>query len=161
MAGSRGGKRPGAGRPKGSGQRIPPWKGDPTYKGLEALAQEASPEAMQTIIWLSQNADNPNCRLAACNTILDRAWGKARQSHKHQHSVEQRDRPITDIEFVGQVDLRRLTDDELRDFQRLLDRATVPPPIEAQVTPTPALGPAVTHYGPRASRANGPSARGR
>jgi hypothetical protein len=130
MAGSRGGKRPGAGRPKGSGQRMPPWKGDPTYKGLEALAQEASLEAMQTIIWLSQRADNQNCRLAACNTILDRAWGKARQSHKH--SVEPKDRPITEVDIVGQVDLRRLTNDELREFGRLLDRATVPPPIEAQ-----------------------------
>jgi hypothetical protein len=68
-------------------------------------------------------------RLAACNIILDRAWGKPRQSHKHQHRVQHG--AITHVEVAGQVDLRRLSDDELQDFERLLDRATVPAAIEA------------------------------
>jgi len=44
-------------------------------------------------------------------------WNK--QSYQHKHSVEQKDKPITEVDIVGQVDLRRLNNDELREFERL------------------------------------------
>jgi hypothetical protein len=73
---------------------------------------------MKTILWLSKHAETHTCRLAASIAVVDRAWGKPSQSHKHRHQLDQQDRPITEVDFVGQVDLRRLSDDELRDFRR-------------------------------------------
>ena len=131
MAGGHGGKRTGAGRPKGQ-TRIPPWKGHPTYKALEEAAQKFSPKVMDIIFHIAQKGKTDTARLAACGIILDLAWGKPRQSHKHQHSV-QNEQAITHVDLAGQVDLRRLTNDELRDFEQLLDRATVPATIEAGV----------------------------
>jgi hypothetical protein len=87
MAG-RGGARAGAGRPK---SRIPPWKGGPDYKALEAVAQQGSMEAMKTILWLAKHADTHTCRLAASIAVVNRAWGKPSQSHKHRHQVDPQD----------------------------------------------------------------------
>jgi len=134
---ARGGARPGAGRPKGP-PRIPQWRGDPNYLELEAIAQNNSLEILQVVLDIALNGENENARLAACSTILDRAWGKARQSHKHQHHMHH-EGVIGHMEVGGQVDLRRLSDDELRDLELLLDRATVPATIEATVSRRPAI----------------------
>jgi hypothetical protein len=132
MAGGRGGKRQGAGRPKGSTHKVPPWKGQHSFKALEEAAQKASARAIEIVCHIMENGKSDATRLSACSIIIERAWGKPKQSHQHKHSVEQKDKPITEVDIVGQVDLRRLSNDELREFERLLDRATVPPPIEAR-----------------------------
>jgi hypothetical protein len=93
----------------------------------DAIARDGAVEAMRTIVRLSRRAKNPGLRLSASLAVVERAWGKPKAQHRH--SV---DKPITEVDIVGQVDVRRLSHDELRDFERLLDRATVPPPIEAR-----------------------------
>jgi hypothetical protein len=67
----RGGKRPGAGRPPGSKQKVTP--------EIKAMAQKHCPEALEMIVQLAQNAENESTRLAAAKELLDRGYGKSRQ----------------------------------------------------------------------------------
>ena len=66
-----GGKRPGAGRPVGSKNKVTP--------EVKAMAMRHCPEALQTVLELSRNAENESTRLAAAKEILDRGYGRARQ----------------------------------------------------------------------------------
>jgi len=72
---------------------------------------------------IALNSNSDSARVSACNIILDRAWGKARQS-KHQHHV-QHEQAITHVDLAGQVDLRRLSNDELREFELSNLRAAI------------------------------------
>ena len=68
----------GAPKPPGSG-RV---KGTPNIATAEikALARKHGPEAIKEIVKLAKNAKTAEAvRLAAWNTVLDRAYGKARQ----------------------------------------------------------------------------------
>lgn len=68
----RGGKRPGAGRKKG---RVSQAKRD-----LAAMAKEHAQVALQTLVEIAQSSDSDAARVAACNSILDRGYGKPRQA---------------------------------------------------------------------------------
>ena len=74
----RGGKREGAGRPRG-----------PTaFKHLRDLAQSGTEEAVLTIADMMNDKSNPaRLRLAAAKAILERGWGKPRKAEV----VEQED----------------------------------------------------------------------
>lgn len=69
----RGGKRPGAGRPKG----VP----NKATADVKAVAGEYSQEAIDTLREIMRDKGSPAAaRVAASNAILDRAHGKPTQS---------------------------------------------------------------------------------
>jgi hypothetical protein len=67
-----GGKRPGAGRKRGSLNKA--------TTEIKAIALPYAPEAVKTLVAIMQNAGAENAaRIAASKEILDRAYGKAPQ----------------------------------------------------------------------------------
>ena len=69
---NKGGKRTGAGRPVGSKSKVTP--------EIRAMALKHCPAALDTIVYLAANAETEATRLAAAKELLDRAYGKPRQS---------------------------------------------------------------------------------
>ena len=69
---ARGGKREGAGRPKGARNK--------TTAEVKALAQSYAPAAIKELARLSTGAESEVARVAASKEILDRAYGKPTQS---------------------------------------------------------------------------------
>jgi hypothetical protein len=65
---SHGGRRIGAGRPAGSGNKAPP--------ELREIARAHSDKAFGRVLQLIDSKDE-RVALMASNTVLDRAWGKA------------------------------------------------------------------------------------
>jgi hypothetical protein len=63
-----GGRRVGAGRPAGSGNKTPP--------ELREIARAHSDKAFGRVLQLIDSKDE-RVALMASNTVLDRAWGKA------------------------------------------------------------------------------------
>jgi hypothetical protein len=76
---SRGGRRIGAGRPAGSGNKAPP--------ELREIARAHSDKAFGRVLQLIDSKDE-RVALMASNTVLDRAWGKAEA--KGEASIVQR-----------------------------------------------------------------------
>lgn len=69
----RGGKRPGAGRPKGAPNKV--------TADVKAIALEYSQEAVDTLAEVMRDKGAPAAaRVAASNAILDRGFGKPMQS---------------------------------------------------------------------------------
>lgn len=72
MAGT-GGKRVGAGRPKGQPNKA--------TADLKAFAQQHSKEAIEAIVKLMKSEDTPpQTKLAAASALLDRAHGRPAQA---------------------------------------------------------------------------------
>lgn len=69
---ARGGKREGAGRPKGSANKA--------TADIREAAQQYSGAALATLHEVMTGGDSAAARVAAANAILDRAHGKPRQS---------------------------------------------------------------------------------
>jgi len=67
-----GGRRPGAGRPKGSKNRA--------NKELRDLARTYTQDALDTLAHIAQKGESEAARVQASVALLDRAWGKPRQS---------------------------------------------------------------------------------
>ena len=77
MAG--GGKRPGAGRKPGS-----PNKGKSLeMQEIKELAKAHGPAVLERLAHLAQKAESEAASVAACNSLLDRAYGKAAQVQAH------------------------------------------------------------------------------
>jgi len=68
----RGGKRPRAGRPKGAVNRA--------TADLQAAAREYTPQALETLVAIMTKSDSDAARVAAANAVLDRGYGKAKQT---------------------------------------------------------------------------------
>jgi len=76
MAHGRGGKRPGAGRKPGSKNKTT----TETGKTLAEMAAEYTPEALLTLAEIMQDETaTATARVAAANSLLDRAHGKPLQ----------------------------------------------------------------------------------
>ncbi len=72
----RGGKRPGAGRPKGKPNAI--------TADVREAAQQYGADALRTLADIMDGKDYPPAaRVAASKEILDRAYGKAPQALEH------------------------------------------------------------------------------
>jgi predicted ArsR family transcriptional regulator len=69
---SKGGKREGAGRPKGAVNKA--------TADIREAAQEYSDQALQVLVSVATSSDSDAARVAAANAILDRAHGKPRQA---------------------------------------------------------------------------------
>jgi len=63
-----GGRRPGAGRPKGSKNRA--------NKELRNLARTYTNDALDTLAQIAQHGESESARVQASVALLDRAWGK-------------------------------------------------------------------------------------
>lgn len=67
-----GGKREGAGRPKGSRNKV--------TADIKAIAQSFGEEAIKGLIEISRDTEAPHAaRVAAFREVLDRGYGKAKQ----------------------------------------------------------------------------------
>jgi hypothetical protein len=54
---------------------------------LEALCKEKTPEALETILQVMAKAQNERAKLAAAQYVLDRGWGKPKESIEHSGGV--------------------------------------------------------------------------
>jgi hypothetical protein len=70
-----GGKRPGAGRPKGSTNKGAPEQ----RRTFTELALDYTVEALETLVTIMRYGESESARVSACSHILDRALGKAPQ----------------------------------------------------------------------------------
>lgn len=68
----KGGRREGAGRPKGSLNKA--------TASIRDAAQAYTDEALRTLATVMREGDSAAARVAAANSILDRAFGKPKQS---------------------------------------------------------------------------------
>lgn len=76
---ARGGKRPGAGRKKGSLDRA-----TIAQKGtLEELARSYTEAALKTLVDIATTSESDSARVSAAVAILDRGYGKPRQAVEH------------------------------------------------------------------------------
>ena len=69
---NRGGARPGAGRKKGTPNKA--------TADIRAAAQEYTDQALSVLVQIATAGESEAARVAAANSILDRAHGKPRQS---------------------------------------------------------------------------------
>lgn len=99
----RGGKRPGAGRRKGSVARA-----TREQKGtLGELARRYTGTAMRTLASVSERGESESARVAASIAILDRGYGKPPQAVRHSGTL-------------GTYDLSQLSDEQLESLETIL-----------------------------------------
>lgn len=79
MTTGRGGARKGAGRKKGSRSAAT----QEQQKTLSELAKEHSPDALKALVSVMKRGKSDAARVAAANSILDRAYGKPVQAVEH------------------------------------------------------------------------------
>lgn len=89
----RGGKRTGAGRPKGARNKA--------TEEVRVIAQKHAPAAIEELARLSTGAESEAARVAASKELLDRAYGKAPQSL------------VADVDLRDARSAEHLTDAEL------------------------------------------------
>ena len=70
-----GGKRPGAGRPKGV-KNI----GKDTKEDIQRLARAYTPRALKVLIEVAEKSKSDPARVSAAQALLDRGYGKPGQS---------------------------------------------------------------------------------
>lgn len=103
MAAKRGGKRPGAGRRQGSGNRA-----TKEHKAtLSDLARTHTAVALKALVTVATKGESESARVAAANALLDRAYGKPRQSVEHSGTV-------------GTYDLTKVSNDDLARLEAIL-----------------------------------------
>ena len=69
---AKGGKRPGAGRPKGAVSKA--------TADIKAQAGKYTPEALKTLASIMKSSESDPARVAAAKELLDRGHGKAPQA---------------------------------------------------------------------------------
>lgn len=74
-----GGKRPGAGRKKGTRNKATAEQ----LASLTELAQSYSDVALNTLATICQKSDSDAARVSAANSLLDRGYGRPAQSLEH------------------------------------------------------------------------------
>jgi len=81
---ARGGKREGAGRPKGRANIS-----TQAHKAtIEELARAHAPDAIKALVEIARTGASESARVAAASSLLDRAYGKPRQAVEHSGGVE-------------------------------------------------------------------------
>ena len=88
----RGGKRLGAGRPKGSKDKATREAG----ATIAELAREHSGTAIETLSTIAQSGESESARVSAANAILDRGYGKPPQAIEYSGEIKS-DGPLADI----------------------------------------------------------------
>ncbi len=82
-----GGRRPGAGRPKGSKNKA--------NKELRDLARTYTQDALKTLSQIAQHGESETARVQASVALLDRGWGKPKAQIEAEMNNEVK------IEFVA------------------------------------------------------------
>lgn len=75
----RGGKRAGAGRPKGAKDRLTREAG----ATLSELARQHTESALNALVYIATQGESETARVSAANALLDRGYGKAPQQLEH------------------------------------------------------------------------------
>jgi hypothetical protein len=88
---ARGGKRPGAGRPKGAPNKA--------TADIRDAAREYSDQALRVLVQVATAGESEAARVAAANAILDRAHGKPKQSVEHEGG----ETPISHVHRIERV----------------------------------------------------------
>lgn len=78
----RGGKRPGAGRRKGSQNKVNAER----RETVSEMARGYAHDAMVSLHEIALNGESEAARVSAANAILDRAYGKPKQAMDHTSS---------------------------------------------------------------------------
>lgn len=108
---TRGGRREGAGRPRGARSRA-----TKEHKAtLSDLARKHTSVALKALVGIAEKGESESARVAAANALLDRAYGKPSQSHELSGP---RGGPIPTMDVAK---LKGMTNEELD----LLERALV------------------------------------
>jgi hypothetical protein len=94
---SRGGRRDGAGRKKGSKVNQLPQIAPEIKRELRVLAREHAETALEALIKVCKSSDSDSARVSAANAILDRGYGK----------------PLQQIESGDPGDFSRMSNEEL------------------------------------------------
>lgn len=77
---AKGGKRPGAGRPKGKPNKVTA----EARATIASRAREFSDEALEALAGILRSPDAPAAaKVSAATSLLDRGYGKPPQSHEH------------------------------------------------------------------------------
>lgn len=115
---SHGGKRAGAGRPAGAQNRAT----KAAKATLTELAQSHSEAALWALVEIMQDKDaTAPARIAAANAVLDRGYGRPRQSTELSGLGGE---PVTEIQRVivdPPLDVSRLSTDTLRELVEVMD----------------------------------------
>lgn len=108
----RGGKRPGAGRPRGAQNRA-----TKEQKGtLQELARSHTETALKTLVEVARKGESDAARVSAANALLDRAYGKPSQA------VEVAGPQGGPIPILDAAKLRGATDEELDTLEKFFGR---------------------------------------
>jgi len=75
----RGGKRAGAGRPKNTPNRATPEQ----KQSIEELARSYAPDCLAVLHKIATRGTSEASQVAAANSLIERGYGKARQSVEH------------------------------------------------------------------------------
>jgi phage FluMu protein gp41 len=108
----RGGKRPGAGRPKGAKDRATAAAG----ATLAELARAETRTALATLISVAKKSESDAARVSAANAILDRGYGRPPQAVQHSGPGG------------GPIDVRALnslTEEELDQLEHLASKLAI------------------------------------
>ena len=84
--------RPGAGRPKGALNKV--------TRDIKALAAEHSPAALATLVQIATSGESEAARVAAANSLLDRAYGKPRQEIEHSGNIGRRAEELSEDDLI-------------------------------------------------------------
>lgn len=76
---ARGGKRPGAGRPRGRKDTATVGQ----MASLEELARTHTETALNALVAIAQSGESEAARVAAANALLDRGYGRPKQALIH------------------------------------------------------------------------------
>lgn len=80
----RGGKRAGAGRPRGAKDRLTREAG----ATLSDLARQHTDAALNVLVQIATTGESEAARVSAANALLDRGYGKATQPIEHDVSAD-------------------------------------------------------------------------
>ncbi len=91
------------GRPKGLPKTGGRQKGtlNSATRDIKALAAEHSPAALATLVQIATAGESEAARVAAANSLLDRAYGKPRQEIEHSGSITRRVVDMTEEELLA------------------------------------------------------------
>src|SRR5690625_3284234 len=100
MAEKRGGRRPGAGRPKGARAKA---RGEPRVR-LQELARAHTQTALDALVPEATSSESDSAKVAAANALLDRGYGKPSQALEHSGKVDTGPGYVFRIETVSSDD---------------------------------------------------------
>lgn len=97
----RGGKRPGAGRPKGAKDKATREEG----ATIGELARQHCATALNALVQVALSGESEAARVSAANALLDRGFGKPPQSIEHSGKVDGHitAEPIGLFELLGEL----------------------------------------------------------